>query len=108
VIRLRTFGLAESLIGERLAGIEATTALSSAIARRPGGRDQGPARRASTSLAEAAAREAADAIVARLGHDVVYAEGDLALPGLVGARLASRGLTLAVAESCTGGLVGSS
>ncbi len=107
VIRLRTFGLAESLIGERLAGIEATHGVELGYrAEAPEVEIKVRARRASTSLAEAAAREAADAIVARLGHDVVYAEGDLALPGLVGARLASRGLTLAVAESCTGGLVG--
>lgn len=42
---------------------------------------------------------------ARLG-DHVYATGDTTLPEAVGARLLGRQATLAVAESCTGGLVG--
>jgi len=42
---------------------------------------------------------------ARLG-DHVYATGDTTLPEVVGARLMAAKATLAVAESCTGGLVG--
>jgi nicotinamide-nucleotide amidase len=37
--------------------------------------------------------------------DVVFGAGDETLAGVVGAALRARGLTLAVAESCTGGLV---
>ncbi|HEX9104069.1 MAG TPA: CinA family nicotinamide mononucleotide deamidase-related protein, partial [Polyangia bacterium] len=42
---------------------------------------------------------------ARLG-DHVYATGDATLAAVVGGRLVERQATLAVAESCTGGLVG--
>jgi len=42
---------------------------------------------------------------ARLGQSV-YAEGTDTMEEVVGRHLASRGVTLAVAESCTGGLVG--
>lgn len=42
---------------------------------------------------------------ARLG-DHVYGTGDATLAAVVGQRLAAVGATLAVAESCTGGLVG--
>jgi nicotinamide-nucleotide amidase len=42
---------------------------------------------------------------ARLGEDVVYGEGDTSLPEVVCRLLEARSLTLALAESCTGGLV---
>jgi nicotinamide-nucleotide amidase len=42
---------------------------------------------------------------ARLG-DHVYATGDTSLAEVIGRRLVERGATIAVAESCTGGLVG--
>ena len=38
--------------------------------------------------------------------DVVYGEGDDTFAGVVGRALRARGWTLAIAESCTGGLVG--
>ena len=54
----------------------------------------------------AAVVERLDAEVrARLG-DHVYATGDATLAEVVGRKLVERGATLAVAESCTGGLVG--
>lgn len=40
----------------------------------------------------------------RLG-DAVYGEADETLEGVVGGQLSARGFTLAVAESCTGGLI---
>jgi nicotinamide-nucleotide amidase len=49
---------------------------------------------------EAFARE----VYARLG-DYVYAEGDTTMEAVVGGLLRERGLTVAFAESCTGGLV---
>ncbi len=107
VIRLRTFRLAEGLLGERLAGIEAEYGVALGYrAELPEVEVKVQARRAAVGGAAAAARAAADAIIARLGRDVVYAEGDRALPAVVSERLVARGLTLAVAESCTGGLVG--
>ena len=56
----------------------------------------------------AAAQEALDRHAARLRRDLgalVFGEDDDTLEGVVGAMLAERGLTLAVAESCTGGAV---
>lgn len=45
------------------------------------------------------------AIRERLG-DHIYATGDVGLEDVVGQLLSERGLTLCVAESCTGGLIG--
>jgi nicotinamide-nucleotide amidase len=56
----------------------------------------------------AAVQEAVERRAARLRHDLgdlVFGEDDETLEGVVGAILAGRGLTLAVAESCTGGAV---
>jgi nicotinamide-nucleotide amidase len=39
-------------------------------------------------------------------HRHVYAEGDETMEEVVGRQLAKQGMTLAVAESCTGGLIG--
>ncbi|MDE2489519.1 MAG: CinA family nicotinamide mononucleotide deamidase-related protein, partial [Elusimicrobia bacterium] len=46
-------------------------------------------------------REILDAV-----GEFVHAEGDETLQGALGRRLKARGLTLAVAESCTGGMIG--
>jgi len=53
-----------------------------------------------------AAEKAAAEVRARLG-DVIYGESDDTFASVVGRFLRTRGLTLAIAESCTGGLVGS-
>jgi PncC family amidohydrolase len=61
------------------------------------------------NAAEAAARDALDAaeakILALLGDDC-FGRDDETLEQVVGRRLLERGATLAVAESCTGGLLG--
>jgi nicotinamide-nucleotide amidase len=44
--------------------------------------------------------------VERRLHRHVYAEGDETMEEVVGRQLAKQGITLAVAESCTGGLIG--
>ena len=44
--------------------------------------------------------------VKRRLHRYVYAEGDETMEEVVGRQLAKQGITLAVAESCTGGLIG--
>lgn len=66
-------------------------------------------RLAARGASEAAAREVLDAadlkIVARLGDDC-FGRDDETLEQVVGRRLLERGATLAVAESCTGGLLG--
>ena len=47
-----------------------------------------------------------DAIALRAGK-CIYATSEVSLEATIGAMLATRGLTVAVAESCTGGLVAS-
>jgi nicotinamide-nucleotide amidase len=62
-------------------------------------------RDADRAAAEARLAAIDGAIRERLG-DKLYATGDVALPELVCGELRARGLTVATAESCTGGLVG--
>jgi nicotinamide-nucleotide amidase len=106
-VRLRTFGLPESVVGERLAGVEATfpgvtigyrahfPEIEVKVLARA--RDEVAAH----SLCDAATEE-----VRKRLADVVYGDGDDTFAGVVGRALRSRGYTLAIAESCTGGLVG--
>jgi nicotinamide-nucleotide amidase len=101
-----TFGLAESRMDELLAGVvepdEARLAFRAAFPRvqarltvtgAPGDDLEGR-----LDALEARVRE-------RLGHHL-YAIGDEGMEETVGRLLRERGLTLAVAESCTGGLIG--
>jgi nicotinamide-nucleotide amidase len=103
-IVLRTFGLPESEVNDRLAGIEASfDVVIGYRASLPEIEVKVLAKGATSEAAAALARRAADEVRSRLG-DRVYAEGFGSLPESVGAQLVERGLTLAVAESCTGGL----
>jgi nicotinamide-nucleotide amidase len=103
-IVLRTFGLAESEVNDRLAGVEQSFGVVIGYrASLPEIEVKVLAKAASASAAQAASRSAADEVRARLG-DYVYGEGFSSLPESVGALLASQGKTLAIAESCTGGL----
>jgi nicotinamide-nucleotide amidase len=99
---LRVFGMGESHIDHRLAGLSQGQAgmsvhyqvsfpetLVKLVVR-------GDVERLPKLAAEARAR---------LG-EVVYGEGTAGLPEVLGRRLAERGLTVALAESCTGGLLG--
>jgi nicotinamide-nucleotide amidase len=100
------FGLGESHIDARLAGAfapeEARVAFRAAFPRMQvrltvtGG--AGDDLEARLDALEVRVRE-------RLGHHV-YAVGDEGLEETVGRLLRARGLTLALAESCTGGLIG--
>ncbi len=63
------------------------------------------ARAASLPLAEAALRDVEAPVVEALGVDC-YGRDQQTLEGVVGKLLAERRLTLSVAESCTGGLLG--
>jgi nicotinamide-nucleotide amidase len=56
--------------------------------------------------AVARAEEVSRVVRDRLG-DVIFGDRDVAFPAAVGRKLRDRGLTLALAESCTGGLLGS-
>ncbi len=120
-IRFRTFGSPESVVGEKLAGVEeafpgVTIGYRAhfpeievkVLARMPGPASRRPGdvlpvdpQAVVRELAERAAAE----VAVRLG-DIVYGDGDDTFAGVVGRALRTRGWTLAIAESCTGGLVG--
>lgn len=120
-IRLRTFGLPESVVGEKLAGVEeAFPGITigyrahfpeievKVLARAPGPasrRPGAPAPPDPQAVVRDLAERAAQEVRARLG-DIVYGEGEDTFAGVVGRALRTRGWTLAIAESCTGGLVG--
>ena len=106
-LRYRTFGLPESVVGERLAGVEAAhpgvvlgyrahfPEIEVKVLAQAGTPDEARAR-----------AEAAAAVVRERLADVLYGEGTDAFAAVVTRLLAARGETLAIAESCTGGLVG--
>lgn len=105
---ITTFGMAESTVSDRLAGFEAAfqgirlglRAHFPEIHVRlylSGGEEQDLARRE---------EEAVDWVIRRIAPFVVSDAG-LSLAEVVGRRLAARGESLAVAESCTGGLISS-
>jgi nicotinamide-nucleotide amidase len=103
-VRLRCFGLPESEVNDRLAGLEA--AYGVVIGYRASMSElEVKVLAGGTSLDEARARAVAAAgeVRARLGTNV-YAEGMTSLPAVLVELLAARGETLALAESCTGGL----
>ncbi|HEV8549437.1 MAG TPA: competence/damage-inducible protein A [Polyangiaceae bacterium] len=104
-IKLRTFGLAESEINDRLAGVEAAfDVLLGYRASLPEIEVKVLAGGANAEEARTRARAAADEARRRIGPQYVYAEGDVSYPAALVALLAERGATLALAESCTGGL----
>ncbi len=105
--RLRTFGLPESVVGEKLAGVEETYP-GTTIGYRAHFPEievkvlaRGPSHAAARDLCDRATVE----VRVRLGAHV-YGESDETFAGVVGRALRTRGWTLAIAESCTGGLVG--
>lgn len=104
---LRAYGLDETTIAARLAGVESRfdgvkivlRAVSPEVEVRVIVRDEPSA--AARARVDAAAGE----VRAALG-EVVFGEDDDAFAGAVGRGLRARGYTLAVAEACTGGLIG--
>jgi nicotinamide-nucleotide amidase len=109
---LKTFGQAESKIGELLSGVEES--FTSETGRVTIGyrahfpeievkvHARGKSKQEAHALADAATRE----VKARIG-EWIYGEGaNDSFPAAVSRALRQRGLTLAIAESCTGGLVG--
>ncbi|MBL8677838.1 MAG: competence/damage-inducible protein A [Myxococcales bacterium] len=104
---LRTYGLPEATVGELLAGLEAQheglvlgyrlVFPEVEVKVRVRAKDVGTARERANRIALEAR--------ARLG-DAVFGEDEDSFAGAVGKALRARGFTLAVAESCTGGLIG--
>lgn len=105
-VRLSTFGLPESEVNDRLAGIEARHAVTIGYrAKLPEIEVKVLARAEREEEARARVEAALLEVRERLGDDVIFAEGGVRLPEALGELLAERGLSLAAAESCTGGLV---
>ncbi len=104
---LRTTSIAESAIADRL-GELARGVEGCSLAYLPGreGTDLRLTLRGRPAAeADAVLARAADLVRARVA-DWVYGEGDADLAAVVLDRCRARGLTIAVAESCTGGLLG--
>lgn len=104
---LRTTGISEAALAERIADVVADTApLTLAFLPGRGGvdlrlTDWGDA---DANAADAVFERVIGVLRERLGT-LVFAEGDVGLASVVGAALRRLGLRLALAESCTGGLV---
>lgn len=106
VIRLRTFGLAESTAAQLLEDIEAEhpgVTLGYRV-HFPEVDVKVHARAANQNLARELSTKVSEVVRERLG-DVVYGEEDDTLPFITGRALRARGYRLAIAESCTGGLI---
>jgi nicotinamide-nucleotide amidase len=105
-IVLRTFGLPESEVNDRLAGLEAAHQVVIGYrASMPEIEVKLLASASSQAEAVTRSRAAAEEVRARLGSHV-FAEGFGSLPDSLGALLQERHLTIGLAESCTGGLAG--
>jgi nicotinamide-nucleotide amidase len=105
-VLLRTFGLPESEVNDRLAGIEAEFGVIIGYrATMPEIEVKVLARFATVEGAQAIAERAALAVRERLGEEVIFGEGKARYPEAVCRLLEAKGQTLALAESCTGGLV---
>jgi nicotinamide-nucleotide amidase len=105
--QLRTFGLPESVVGERLTGVEEAHPGTTIGYRAhfPEIEVKVLARAVSQASARDLCERATADVRARLGA-CVYGEAQDTFAGVVGRLLRARGWTLAIAESCTGGLVG--
>jgi nicotinamide-nucleotide amidase len=105
--RLRTFGLPESIVGDRLAGVEAAFpgVTLGYRAHFPEIEVKVLARATTHDEARRICERATTEVKTRLA-DVVYGEEHDTFAGVVGRALRGKGYTLAIAESCTGGLVG--
>jgi nicotinamide-nucleotide amidase len=102
---LRTFGVGESSLDDELKDIAASGDVSLGFRTAfPDNYLRPVARAASAAEADAKLTEVCAAIRRRLGA-IVYGEGEETMQAVVGRLLREQGRTLAVAESCTGGLV---
>src|SRR5439155_3378139 len=105
--RLRTFGLVESELDARLRDLY-TAERNAVLGLQAGvyGVDVSlTVRGRDPDSAEAVMRRTERAVRDRVGEHL-YAAGDQTMEGVVASMLKAKGLTVAVAESCTGGLIG--
>src|SRR6266568_615646 len=104
--RLRTFGLGESEMDARLRDLY-TAERNAVLGLQAGiyGVDVSlTVRGRDPDSAEAVMRRMERAVRDRVG-DYLYGAGDQTMEGVVALKLKAKGLTVAVAESCTGGLI---
>lgn len=107
-VRLRTFGLPESQVGERLAGIEEAYEGITLGYRASFPEIEVKILASGDNLATAQERAlVVEREVRERLEDAVFGEDDDTYPAYVGHLLRDRGLTVALAESCTGGMVSS-
>jgi len=102
----RTVGVPESVLAEKIGDIAAIEEHGKlAFLPKYSGVDlRISVRAANRAEAETRIRKSEKIIRAKVGHHI-YGSGDESLAGTVGAILRERSATLAVAESCTGGLL---
>jgi nicotinamide-nucleotide amidase len=101
----QTFGLAEADVDARLAGlIPAGVPVELGLLASPTGISVSLTTRSGRPDRRDAVEPLIDQVRARL-REWLYAEGDDTMEEVVGQLLAAQGLTLGVAESCTGGLI---
>jgi competence/damage-inducible protein CinA-like protein len=105
---LRTTGIAESLLAERVGDANGITERKGTLAYLPG--EAGVDLRVTVHAPDG---ETADALLARATERLreragvhAYGEGDADLAGIVLDKCRAKQATIAVAESCTGGLLG--
>lgn len=116
---IQTFGLIEGIIDDRLRGIlpshgdpihlgllASPLGVSVSLTQLPVGKSATSKEKNNTSSKHQASLEyLMGDIKSRLGN-VVFADGETTMEETVGAALAGRGWRIALAESCTGGLIG--
>ena len=101
-----TWGLPESEVDAKLQGlIQKRTPIALGLLASPAGVLVSLTTRAHRLIKEAVLQSLAEGVRTRL-REWIYAEGHDALEEVVGRLLRQRKLTVAVAESCTGGLIG--
>lgn len=103
---LRTTGVAESLLGDKLGPMDLGEGVSLAYLPAPEGVDlRLTISGLDATLADRRLEMAATAVRVLVGPSI-YAEGDVDLAAVVLDRCRAKQYTIAVAESCTGGLLG--
>ena len=103
---LRTFGIGESNLDEMLRDVALPEGVELGFRTQfPDNHVRPVARAASAAEADAKLARSCELLRERLGA-LVYGEGEETLEAVTGRLLTERGATLAVAESCTGGMIG--
>jgi nicotinamide-nucleotide amidase len=106
---IKTLGIGESTLAEMIVAVEDTLPEGTTLAYLPhaaGVTLMISSIGADRDAVERDNRSVVDAIIKRAGR-FIYAAGESTLEETIGEKLSQKGMTVAVAESCTGGLVAS-